>query len=63
MDKNLTKQEILEKFEELNFEINKQKNFVASCPNSMLLSPIQDLANLFEELSRVRSTLTIEDLN
>lgn len=63
MAKNQTKQEILERFEELNFEIDKQKNFVASCPNSMLLNPIQELANLFEELSRVRSALTIEDLN
>jgi hypothetical protein len=63
MDKNPTKQEILKRFEELNFEIDKQKHFVASCPNSMLLNPIQELANLFEELSRVRSSLTIEDLN
>lgn len=63
MENQPTKQEVLNRFEELNFEIDKQKSFVASCPNSMLLNPIQELANLFEELSRVRSMLTIEDLS
>lgn len=60
---NPTKKEILERFEELNFEVDREKSFLASCPNSMLLNPIQNLANLFQELNRVRAMLTIEDLN
>lgn len=61
--KQLTKKEILEKYEELNFELDKQKSFVASCSNAQLYHPIQEMARLYDELVRLRSHLTLEDLN
>lgn len=61
--KQLTKKEILEKYEELNFELDKQKSFVASCANAQLYHPIQEMARLYDELVKLRSCLTLEDLN
>lgn len=61
--KQLSKKEILERYEELNFELDKQKSFVASCANAQLYHPIQEMVRLYDELVKLRSYLTLEDLN
>ena len=57
-----TKEEILSKFDELNYEVDKLKFLIASCPNTQLVAPVNELIQRHTELEKIRSMLTIEDL-
>ena len=59
---NPTKEEILSKFDELNYEVDKLKFLIASCPNTQLVAPVNELIQRHTELEKIRSMLTIEDL-
>ena len=59
---NPTKEEILSKYDELNYEVDKLKFLIASCPNTQLVGPVNELIQKHAELEKVRSMLTIEDL-
>ena len=62
MGKTLTKEEIILKYDELNYEVDKLKFLIASCPNTQLVAPVNELIQKYTELEKVRSMLTIEDL-
>jgi len=57
-----TKEEIILKYEELNYDVDKLKFLIASCPNTQLVNPVNELIQKYTELEKVRSMLTIEDL-
>lgn len=60
---NPTKEEILSKFDELNYEVDKLKFLIASCPNTQLVAPVNELIQRHTELEKIRPMLTIEDFN